>query len=360
MKTERMIRGTGIGLALVMAAGLLPGCSQGDAETVSVSEIQEAVLPEEQDLTLDYTSPDGLVVEPGAYVAVVVKGIGENTYWDIIRQGVEAAVSDVNDAMGFQGDDRIRLTFEGPSEEGNEEEQINTLDTVLAENPTVLCLAAIDMQSCQPQLEAARDNEIPVLILDAGIESDLVTAVCQTDNYAAGKEAGQRMAEKLQGQGKVALVCHQPETETCKLRSEGFQKVLEEYEDIEVVAVLEDTGDVTMEEQLEALKQQYPDLDGLFATNESNSDLILELYKEEEKLPVIIGFDNGAEQIEAIRQGLEYGCICQNPYSMGYAVVIAALHAAAGDEIDSAIDTGFAWIDQTNIDDEDKQIYLYQ
>ncbi len=360
MKKRFRLQKTGVSLALLGAAGLLAGCGQTAETAATSSEIQEVVLPEEQELTNDYTTAEGVEAEPGAKVAVVVKGLGENTYWDIIRQGVEAAVNDVNEELGYEGDRKVTFTFEGPEEEGNEEEQINTLDAVLAENPTVLCLAAVDFESCQAQLETARDNEIPVLILDAGVESDLVTAVCQTDNKAAGEAAGEKLFEKLNGQGQVAVICHQSSTETGKLRVEGFEAALEEYPDIELVSVLDNDEELSMEEQILKLKEEYPDLDGIFATNESTSDAVLSVYAGEEEGPVVVGFDNGAEQIKAIQEGTEYGSICQNPYTMGYAVVIASLRAAAGETVDESIDTGFQWIDQTNIDDPDNQIYLYQ
>ncbi len=371
MKKQSRYQLAGIGLTVSLMAGMLTGCGKKETEVVSVSsgsavqeeiqeEVPEVILPEEQELSGNYTSAEGVQAAPGAHVAVVVKGLGENSYWHRIREGVEAAVSDVNEALGYKGDRKVKLTFEGPSEENNEEEQINTLDTVLSENPTVLCLAAIDMESCEAQLETARDNGIPVLILDAGIESDLVTSVCQTDNRAAGLEAGRKLCEKMGGRGKAALIAHQPETETCKSRVEGFRKALEEYPEVELAAVLEEDPEISMEEQLAAMKENHPDLTGIFATNEKNSDSVLKLYEGEEQKPVLVGFDNGKEQIQAIRDGVEYGCISQNPYSMGYAVVIASLRTAAGEKIDSFIDSGYVWIDQTNIDAPENQSYLYQ
>ena len=51
---------------------------------------------------------------------------------------------------------QITMTFEGPDDEEDVESQINTLDAVIAENPSVVCLSAGDMDSCQAQLEAAK------------------------------------------------------------------------------------------------------------------------------------------------------------------------------------------------------------
>ncbi len=349
-------------LAAAFGAAILAGCGRQPAEDLSVAaeEEQEAVLPEEQTLEHSYTSVEGLTVDPGTYVAVVVKGLGENSYWDVIRQGVEAAVADVNTALGYQGDREIRVTFEGPSEENNEEEQINTLDTVLSENPDALCLAAVDEASCEAQLETAADNGIPVLVLDAGIKSDLVTAICQTDNVKAGEAAAQYLCQGIGEKGLVALVGHQPETETYISRSKGFRKELEKHPEVELVCELVEDPEVTMEEQLLAMKEEYPDLAGIVCTNESNSNAVLAVYEKDETLPVIVGFDNGEAQIQAILDGREYGCICQNPYSMGYAVVIAALHAVNDEAVDPVIDSGYVWIDSSNIQDPENQIYLYR
>ena len=43
------------------------------------------------------------------------------------------------------------------------EKQIDLIDTVLSENPSILCIAAIDRQSCEAQLEMAAENDIPVV-----------------------------------------------------------------------------------------------------------------------------------------------------------------------------------------------------
>lgn len=51
------------------------------------------------------------------------------------------------------------MTFEGPDNEEDVETQINTIDAVIAENPDVLCISASDMDSCEAQLEAAKEIE---------------------------------------------------------------------------------------------------------------------------------------------------------------------------------------------------------
>ena len=124
--------------------------------------------------------------------------------------------------MGYKGEDKIKLSFEGPGNETDVESQINIIDAVLSENPSILCLAAIDMESCQPQVEEATLNGIPVVVLDSGVESELVNAVCATDNYAAGTDAARKMAEALGEKGQVAIMAHVESSESSQKRVSGF------------------------------------------------------------------------------------------------------------------------------------------
>ena len=110
---------------------------------------------------------------------------------------------------------------------------------------------------------------------------------------------------------------------------------------------------------LEAL-EEYPDTVGIFCTNENVTESVLETVgRLEDKEIKIVGFDAGEAQIQAIRDGREYGTVCQNPYGMGYAAVVAALRAASGQTVDNWIDPGYQWVDRSNIDVEENKKYLY-
>ena len=54
------------------------------------------------------------------------------------------------------------------------------------------------------------------------------------------------------------------------------------------------------------------------------------------------------------------GIICQNPYGMGYATIISAARAILTLENDEMINAGYQWIDQSNMDLEENQKYLYE
>lgn len=348
-----------------LLVALLAGCG-ADKGAESVSEEPEADskeeiwLPDEEGEKGKYTDVSGLTAEPGTHIALVLKNL-ESSYWKAVREGAEQAVERINGELGYSGEDQVYLTVDGTK--GEEEEavdtQINTLDALLAENPGALCLAAVDMQSCQAQMEAARESEIPVVILDSGIDSELVAAVCMTDNRTAAKEAARQLCGRLGQEGQVAVISYSRRTETSEQRVQGFlQEVQENHPEVQVMEILYEEEDQTAGELWLQLREAYPDLDGLFCTSSTVTLQVLDELEDEEQLE-IVSFDADQRQLEAIEEGKLSGTICQNPRGMGYAAVAAALRAMAGETLDRHIDTGYQWVDRQLLQQQTGENYLY-
>lgn len=325
---------------------------------------EEPELPNESSLHIDYTTVDGLRMEKGSRIAVVIKNT-ETAYWKAARKGMEEAIEDLNEYLGYKGDDAIVCTIEGPKEDNGVDEQVNVLDMVLTENPAVVCLAAVDMSSCEAQLEAAQEDGIPVVILDSGVESsELTYTFCGTDNRAAGAEAAKRLCEAIGEEGQVAILAHSQLSQSSMDRIEGFQEELTKgHPNVHVVRLgYQPTkeGDLSAKEQVEDALEKYPDIKGYFATNQSTSETVLSVLKEQEKQQIqVVGVDMGEVQKQAILDGIEYGSVCQNPYGMGYATIVAGVRAALGMETDQQIDSGFQWMDQSTIALEEYERFLY-
>ena len=72
------------------------------------------------------------------------------------------------------------------------------------------------------------------------------------------------------------------------------------------------------------LLEKYPDLKGYYATNQATSEAVLSvLDKYADRSVQMIGVDMGDTQKKAIEDGKEVGSVCQNPYGMGYATIVA-------------------------------------
>ena len=310
--------------------------------------------------THDYTALEELTPEPGSRIAVVVKNT-KTGFWKNVKKGMDAAVKDLNEKMGYKGEDKIKLSFEGPGNETDVESQINIIDAVLSENPSILCLAAIDMESCQPQVEEATLNGIPVVVLDSGVESELVNAVCATDNYAAGTDAARKMAEALGEKGQVAIMAHVESSESSQKRVSGFtEEMKKNHPEIEIVNISYENEDTSMSELAEAVLKLYPEVKGYYCTNEIAVNQVLDVVNASNKEIKVIGFDSGEKQIKAVKDGTELGMFAQNPYGMGYATIVAGVRADQGLENDGFINTGYQWIDGTTIELPEYKNYLYK
>ena len=351
-------------ISLICTAALLTGCGGGQAADSSssgaLSETAfEIVLPDNQDLKTDYTSCDSFPDVPGERVAFVAQD-SDLDYWKAVREGAEQAVREINALKGYEGDDEVTLTFEGGQDSTDVESQINQIDAILAENPTALCLSAIDVASCQPQLEAARDNGIPVVSFDSSVDSPLITSDISTDNDAASHTAAKQLFEQIGGAGEIALMSHTATSQTSIERISGFLWELSDYPKVSVAANLVQNATEDTETMLNAALEIHPELKGIFCTNEQTANEVLDALEKLERTDLtVVGFDAGETQRKALEEGREYGLICQNPRAMGYISVTAALRAAAGEQVDRHIDTGYRWIDRDGLELEENRAFLY-
>ena len=327
---------------------------------ISAAEADNEETEEDRASKIDTT----ITLGAGSRIAVVSKAT-DGEYWKLVRQGMEAAVKDINTAYDFTSDDAVTMTFEGPSDESDVETQINTLDAVIAENPTVLCLSASDIESCQAQLEAASENGIPVVVFDSNVNDDaLVAAFRGTDNEYVGKMAAEKLADAIGGSGKIAVFSAQEKTESIQKRVEGFEEAIaSDYPDISIVSKIYMDQVEDMSEAISNVLTSYPDLAGVFCTNENASNLYLSVDKGE-NAPVMVGVDASTVQQDAIKNGQELGCVSQDPYEIGYQTIIAAAQAMSTDEEQAAeveknvlLEPG--WIDAANIEDSQNSNYLY-
>ena len=354
--------GFGNFVADVQAEDELPDNSAGQDESVEETTLEETGdEAQENDRVSEIDTTITLGV--GSRIAVVSKAI-DGEYWKLVRQGMEDAVKDINTAYDFSSDEAITMTFEGPSDEQDVETQINTLDAVIAENPTVLCMSAGDIESCQAQLEAASENGIPVVVFDSNVsEDELVSAFRGTDNTYVGKLAAEKLVDAIGGSGKIAVFSAQEKTESSQKRVEGFKEALADYPDITIVSELYTDKVKDMSDAMADVLKRYPDLDGVFCTNESVSDQYLALEKGESS-PLMVGVDATTVQQKAIADGQEIGTVSQDPYDVGYQTIIAAAQAMSTDEAQAAaVEKNVLlepeWIDAANIDDPGNSNYLY-
>lgn len=287
------------------------------------------------------------------YVAIVSKGF-QHQFWQAVKQGAEQAAEEFD----------VTITFEGPETESQVDKQIEMLQAVLDKKPAALGFAALDSKAAIPLLTEADTKNIPIIAFDSGVESDLPLATASTDNTAASALAADKMAEAIGNKGKIALIVHDQVSVTGTGRRDGFKNQIEsKYPDIEIVDIQYGGGDHLKSTDLaKTIMLAHPDLKGIFGSNEGSAIGVVNAVQELNKTGeiVVVGFDSGKQQIDAIKSGLMVGAVTQNPVGIGYETVKAAVAAMKGETVEKVIDTGFYWYDKDNIDSEEIKAAIYE
>src|SRR5271169_1401753 len=285
-----------------------------------------------------------------AYIPLISKGF-QHQFWQAVKAGAEEQAKA----------DNVKITFEGPETEAMVDKQVDMLSAALAKKPQALGIAALDSKAAIPLLKKAQSEKIPVIAFDSGVDSDIPLTTCTTNNVAAAALAADKMAEAIGSAGEVAVIVHDQTSRTGIDRRDGFlARMKEKYPNIKIVSVQYGGGDhLKSAEIAKAMIQANPKLKGIFGANEGSAEGAAIGVKESGKKLVLIGFDAGKEQKDAIRSGLMAGAITQNPIGIGKCVVDSAVKALKGEKLPKVIDTGFYWYDKTNIDDPKIAPLLY-
>lgn len=344
-----------------------------------------------------YNNVNGLNLEPGSYISVIGKADG-GQFWDEVKKGVDQAAKDINEKLGYEGKDKIKVTYSGPATADDVDEQVNILDEELARYPVALGISMADAKACEVQFDLAAESHIPIVAFDSGSDYQGLMATVSTDNKAAAKEAAARLAEIVDETGKVIIFAHDSKSKAAIDRENAFREEIEQnHPGISIVGVYhqdqlaemqkkvaeeinagtykkdgEATGvkldeqnevtpdSITKEDVVDYMLAKNPDVNGCFATNSDAMNAALDgLDRMEEEDIALVGFDADKEEIEALSEGKIDGLIVQNPFGMGYATVIASARAALEMGNEAAVDTGYTWVTKKNLKDESVAKMLY-
>jgi ribose transport system substrate-binding protein len=244
------------------------------------------------------------------------------------------------------------------------DKQIDMLSAALARRPSAIGIAALDSKAAIPLLRKAQEEKMPVIAFDSGVDSNIPLTTAATDNKAAAGLAADKLAALIGNEGEVAVVAHDQTSRTGIDRRDGFlAQIKAKHPNIKIVDVQYGGGDQLKSTDLtKALITAHPHLKGIFGTNEGSAIGVVNGVREMKMTGkvIIVGFDAGQKQIDAIRNGDEAGAITQNPIGIGYKTVEAAVKALKGEKLPKVIDTGFYWYDKTNIDDPKIAALLYK
>ncbi len=277
-------------------------------------------------------------------VKIVVIGKSVHPYWSNVEKGVRAAAKD----LGLK-DDQV-IFFVPPKEDVAA--QIQTMETYIAQGVTGIAIAPSDPNALEPVMKTASNKGIWITTLDTPPVAGSVSLVyIGTDNFSAGKVAGETMANLLPGGGKVGIGRGSDTALNALQRTDGFMEGIKGAS----ITTLEPVND--KEDSARALDlansviSANPDLAGAFGVYAYNGPAWATAIKEANKVGDIklVSFDATTDIINGIKEGVIDATVAQREFDMGYkSVMLIYKIALEGKDkamsemgvVDGVIDTG--------------------
>ncbi len=150
------------------------------------------------------------------------------------------------------------------------------------------------------------------------------------------------------------------------------------------------SAELTDEDVILYYLEKYPNVKGMFGTNDmatqlgvsalaekkadhsgntektenaekaEDTDKADKAENEQEDEILLMGFDAGKAQLDALKNGEISGLVVQNPFGIGYASVIAAARTVLQAGNEAEVNTGYVWVTKENMESESIRKMLYE
>jgi len=283
-------------------------------------------------------------------IAVIPKG-NAHLFWQSVHAGAVKAARESG----------VEVVWDGPAIETDYAGQLKIMDTMINRHIDAIALAPIDKKAMVSVVERAAREKIPVVIFDSGVDTDQFVSQVATDNYHAGEMAAERMGKILNGKGKIAMVAVQPGAASTMAREQGFEDVLKkQFPDMHLVDKQFGMADFALSlAKAENILTGHPDLDGLFASNESSTVGAAKAVKERRSKVKLVGFDWSPTLLDDLNAGVIDSLVVQNPFEMGYKSVKAAVAKFNGQPVEKIQNLAPKLIDRGNLHSPDVEAQLH-
>ena len=271
-------------------------------------------------------------------IAVIPKGT-THEFWKSVHAGAEKAAQELG----------VNIIWKGPLREDDREDQIKAVENFINMRVKGIVLAPLDDAALVPVVTDAVRARIPVVAFDSGIKTDEIVSFVATDNYRGGKLAGDYLAQRLGGKGKVMMLRYAEGSASTAQREQGFLDAIAAHQEIEVVSSNQ-YGGVTTESAFKVSENLLTShkgpagltVQGIFCPNESTAFGMLRALEDDGFAGKVtfVGFDSSPKLVDAMARGQMDATVVQDPIKMGYLAVKAMVEHLQGKPVEKRIDTG--------------------
>ena len=317
---------------------LLIGCSASSESEVSSSDESTSIV--------DFVCVSE--AKNGKNIYVILKSYHGN-YWEKVIDGVCTAAKEIDEAVYLGGIDN----------ETDIEGQISLMEQAIEQGADTILLAPVDSTCLVDTCVRARENGIPVVLIDSSINTDDYDMCFMTDNMEAGKMAAREMLEMLKEEKhpetehlEIGILMSVDTSQAMVNRVSGFLEYWADHapEQWEIAEDIFLNGGDVEKAQTDAtlLLNENKDIKGILGCNNTSTIGISRTILHAERTDlVMVGFDL-ADETRSLIQKSEYSAVSmqQNQDQMGYLGILSLDALLRGETIQQKYyDTGITVVD---------------
>ena len=311
-----------------------------------------------------------LVLVPFATALTLLSGCGRHStsehyyliatninleYWHTAEAGLQKAAAEYHVTAEMRG-----TGYFDPKGEADE------FRTVLATKPAGILVSIADPDIMRPEINKAIAMGVPVITIDSDAPDSQRLYFIGTNNLAAGRLGGQRVAAQLNGKGNVVFFTN-PSQPNLEERLKGYKDVLGAFPGIKITEVFDMQGDPgkALDKSEEYLTRTGAGkIDALVCLEAAAGKDVAEAikrHKAEDR--VLVTMDVDPQTLELVKAGEIDATISQKPFTMAYLglkgldeIHHSPMKSMVGDyslnpysPFPAFVDTGVALVDKGNV-----------
>lgn len=282
-----------------------------------------------------------------------------NPYFAGLIQGLE------------QGADEHGFKLVQTNSNGDNDVQANDIANLVTQGAKYIVVSPADAQAIVPAVEQAKAAGATVVAISDTIDSPDVQFTVAMDHVKIGEQSAQGIVDFLTAKngspsGKIIDIQGIAGSSAAADREKGFQNVISQYPDIEVVATADGGFDTDKTFQvMGSLLQAHPDVEAVFTSNDSEAQGATQairgagLFKPvgETGHIFVTGNDAPAPAIADIRDGVQDMTVASNPIRLAELVMDKIGDLQDGEDVSGFIEWPGQVITRENIDSTEVQDY---
>lgn len=278
-------------------------------------------------------------------VGVVPKG-ANHIFWQTVHAGAIKAGQEYN----------LDIEWNAPTLEIDSSRQIAIVDSMINKRLAGIALAPVDRTALVGVVERAGAANIPVAIFDSEIDTKQRITYVATDNREGGRMAARLLGQLLFKKGKVAVIGFMPGSASTMEREQGFEEELKQnFPNIRIVQTVFGMADrAKARSATENILSAHPDLDGIFADNESSSaGAVMALKSRNTNRVHTVAFDSNEQLVSELANRRIEALVLQDPFRMGYESVKAIGMKLKGGTPPPLVDSGVYLVTRLDLEKPD-------